>query len=700
MVRSVIPHRQPTSSPRPGRIRRMGAFVAVLTAFAATALSAPGVANAGSATPDPLDGTVVAAASMNSGRHDLFTVGSDLRLRHRTYADGQWTGWQDLGGALTSAPAVASWGANRLDVFARGIDNTLQHIWYDGTWHKWESLGGKLTSAPTVASWEAGRLDIFARTTGNTMIHKWFASGWSNWENLGGGLTSAPTAASWGKSRLDVFARGKDNALWHKYFNGKWSGWESLGGLISSAPSAASWGANRLDIMARGGDNYMYQRWYDGKWHPWVRLTGPLGSAPAVTARASTRLDIFALDAKGEVLQQSYYGSSGGWGVLRRIFGMAPAVPAVRNSPTVALQGTPAAGALAAPVEYAYVDAIGRLRVGHQPSPDAYGSIEWKVISDGEEFTGRPALAEQADGRMQVAGHTTGGDIWLRSHQAKVTSPVWGPWNRAGGWVNSGPTVGRLPDGRLVTFAVDADRRLWARQQLSPNGAYDTWRTIGTTQLVEAPTVVRNRTGLQLFARNAAGALLTVTYLGVPALPAWTEVGTGTNGAPAVVALPGFRMQVFARAADGSIVMKSEDAAGGWPAEWQSTGTFVAAGAPAAILDPALGRTAVVARGTDNEIYRVWEAAPGSGTWGEWSRVIMPEDPTFSDPAATDPTVVPITNASGETWYIVFRNANDTTVIYERTLPTRSAAVADDRATTTASPDFAAKYLPAAPANP
>jgi hypothetical protein len=38
-----------------------------------------------------------------------------------------WSGEEDLGGILTSAPAVASWGLNRLDCFARGLNN---HMWH------------------------------------------------------------------------------------------------------------------------------------------------------------------------------------------------------------------------------------------------------------------------------------------------------------------------------------------------------------------------------------------------------------------------------------------------------------------------------------------------------------------------------------------------------------------------------------------
>ena len=86
-------------------------------------------------------------------------------------------------------------------------------------WSGWESLGGVLTSAPAVAAWNYGRLDVFVKGTDNALWHKWYQGGWSSWESLGGVLTSAPAVASWSLGRLDVFAKGTDNALWHKWWN-------------------------------------------------------------------------------------------------------------------------------------------------------------------------------------------------------------------------------------------------------------------------------------------------------------------------------------------------------------------------------------------------------------------------------------------------------------------------------------------------
>jgi hypothetical protein len=84
------------------------------------------------------------------------------------------------------------------------------------------TMGGVLTSGPTVSSWAPGRLDVFARGTDNTLHHPFYDGNWSGWESLGGGLSSDPAAVSWDHGRIDVFARGSDNALWHKWYDNGW----------------------------------------------------------------------------------------------------------------------------------------------------------------------------------------------------------------------------------------------------------------------------------------------------------------------------------------------------------------------------------------------------------------------------------------------------------------------------------------------
>jgi hypothetical protein len=79
------------------------------------------------------------------------------------------------------SPAVCSWGADRIDVFARSTDGTLMHQWYEPAgWSAWESLGVRVVGDVSACSWGPGRIDLFARDDAGDLIHAvWDAAGWS-----------------------------------------------------------------------------------------------------------------------------------------------------------------------------------------------------------------------------------------------------------------------------------------------------------------------------------------------------------------------------------------------------------------------------------------------------------------------------------------------------------------------------------------
>lgn len=221
-------------------------------------------------------------------------------------------GVDSLGGVVTAAPAVSSWGNRRLDLFARGTDNALLHKWWDGsTWRGWESLGGVLTSGPAAVSWGPNRIDVFVRGTDDALWHRWWdGSAWQGWESLGGVLTEAPAVSSWAAGRLDVFVRGTDNGMWHKWFEGGWSGWEGHGGVLTSAPGAVSWGPGRVDAFSRAADNSLSHLWWDGSWHGPEARGGTLTSAPAAASTALNRLSVSFLGTGGILHQETWDGTS------------------------------------------------------------------------------------------------------------------------------------------------------------------------------------------------------------------------------------------------------------------------------------------------------------------------------------------------------------------------------------------------------
>jgi len=337
-------------------------------------------------------------------------------------------------------------------------------------------------------------------------------------------------------------------------------------------------------------------------------------------------------------------------------------VPVAPNTRMTAMQAAPVAGATAGTLEYAYVDNAGRVVEGHQSDVDNFGSVQWTVISGNEAFTGQPSLSQLPSGKIQVAAqYSDGGDIWGNAQTAPGVQ-TWSGWADFGGSMASPAVTSKLADGTVVDFAVDADGKLWAYHQA---GTVPFWQNLGDQNLISGISVVQVRDGLQVFGLNAAGALRTIEYYNDGALSPWADLGgSGLSGQPAVVVRPGYVLQVFARAADGAIVTKLANADGSWPADYQQVGTFVAAGAPAAIMDPALGRLAVVVRGTDNEIYHVWETQTGSNTWGDWTKTIA-----ATDPSATDPSVAPYLNSNGQSWMITFRNVNGAVRFYDRQLP-------------------------------
>jgi hypothetical protein len=246
------------------------------------------------------------AASWGHNRIDVFACGADNSLWHKA-RDGAWNSWEGLGGQLTSDPSGVSWGEGRIDVFGRGLDSALWHLVYEqGLWREWESLGGQLGSGPTVSSWTPGRLDVFFRGLDSALWHRAYDGVWHEPESLGGQFTSDPSAVSWAPNVIDVFVRGIDSGLWHRWYDGSWHDWEGLGGSLASGPGAASSEEGRLNVFARGMDGSLWQRWYDGAWHDWESLGDSPTSDPAAVSWSSAELDVFCRGSDSGLWHRSY----------------------------------------------------------------------------------------------------------------------------------------------------------------------------------------------------------------------------------------------------------------------------------------------------------------------------------------------------------------------------------------------------------
>ena len=174
------------------------------------------------AQPSLIDGELSsspAAALTGPDRIDVFALFAGGLLHTRTFENDTPGPWTALGTSpFLSAPAAVSWGKDRIDVFLRGTDDGLYHRSFDGVWSAQEKLiGGKIIDAPTVTSTGPGHLDVFGRSPDNTLVHWRYDNGvWSDEESLGTPTFSAPAAIADTNGRIDVFVRGADNALWHR----------------------------------------------------------------------------------------------------------------------------------------------------------------------------------------------------------------------------------------------------------------------------------------------------------------------------------------------------------------------------------------------------------------------------------------------------------------------------------------------------
>jgi len=187
-----------------------------------------------------------------------------------------------------TGPAAYTWlDGSQNGFFITGTDHALWEMWFDSAGaHGWLNLGGYLTSSPAVASPTDRVVEVFAAGQSGGLWWKEYNNGWQSWKSLGGQLASgtAPAACSWGswpQIRFDVFVQGTTGALWHKWYTGgAWSNWESLGGKLTSSPGAAAGRYASIDVYGRGGNGDIWVKSYgDGWWYSWSDMFAPPGGS-------------------------------------------------------------------------------------------------------------------------------------------------------------------------------------------------------------------------------------------------------------------------------------------------------------------------------------------------------------------------------------------------------------------------------------
>ena len=220
-----------------------------------------------------------AVVSWKEGRLDVIVHSTDNRLFYRAYENDTWqgTGWVDLtdGHSIQLSPAAASWGPNRLDLFAVWDKQVHHRAYNNGTWSPWtENLEGATNDVPAAAAAKLLRVDVLVHTTDNFMARRYWESGvtvgWKNWELIGGQaqpLMSAPAAVATAPNRVDCFGRNANSRLMYCWYQGIIQEiWREIDVLpIKDTPALVSGltaERGRVDVFVRGTDDLLKHRVY------------------------------------------------------------------------------------------------------------------------------------------------------------------------------------------------------------------------------------------------------------------------------------------------------------------------------------------------------------------------------------------------------------------------------------------------------
>jgi len=310
--------------------------------------------------------------------------------------------------------------AGRLEIFARGSDQAVWHIWQTAPsngWSGWASMGGWVDSIELARNAD-GRLEIFARGADKAVWHNWQTApnnGWSGWASLGGWVDIIEVARN-ADGRLEIFARGADGAVWHNWQtapNNGWSGWASLGGWVDLIEVAQN-ADGRLEIFARGADKAVWHNWQtapNNGWSGWASMGGWVDTLE-VASNADGRLEVFARGADKAVWHIWQTAPNNGWSTWASLGG--------------------------------WVDLI--------------------------------ELAQNQDGRLEVFARGADGALWHNWQTAPNNG--WSGWASMGGWIDR-IEVNQNADGRLEVFARGADGAVWHNWQTAPNNGWSGWASMG-----------------------------------------------------------------------------------------------------------------------------------------------------------------------------------------------------------------------------
>lgn len=256
--------------------------------------------------------------SWGAGRLDCFARLSNGHLAWIVYTQGKWSPVQDLGGDLPVGVSCVVRGPGGINCFAPTAKGVLAEIHLNGAkWSSWSSLGGTLAMGrASCVALGTDHIACYARAKNGQLVSRGWDGGttWSAWRNWGGTLTGDPECIVLSGGRVACFGRGQQGQLLGYLPNDTGDGgkWMNYGGRIEGRPACGALTATDFACGVRGEGDRLYAVRGNGIAN---RATGKLvGTGDAATSEpscvaSSTDFTCFVRDAERRLARRTIAAS-------------------------------------------------------------------------------------------------------------------------------------------------------------------------------------------------------------------------------------------------------------------------------------------------------------------------------------------------------------------------------------------------------
>jgi len=234
----------------------------------------------------------------------------------------------------------------------------------------------------------------------------------------------------------------------------------------------------------------------------------------------------------------------------------------------------------------------------------------WHDLGD-QLFEGRPAVVQNADGRLEAFVRARDGSI--RHTWQDTAAKGWSVWLSLGGSMDGNPIATRNRDGQVDVFAIEANTGHLQRTWRKLDGSWSGWNDFGEMRIDLSPSVGVNADGgLEIFVVSHDSSVWWNHQNKDGTWDGWVSLGGSVKSSIAVARNQDGRMEIFAVGYTSSQLEHCFQMPGDrhW-AGWSSLGEIEFSNDICTVSDRS-GRIQVFGYGLDGNIWQILQIAPNA----------------------------------------------------------------------------------------